>query len=688
MTRFLCFLLFFILQTSSAKDNWNITFLVEREGLVYSPNSLDPYSGNVHERQQSGQLSMSGTYVDGLKTGEWGYFAENGQLTQKERYSDGILLEQLHFREGKKHGWASYYNSDGRLQEAGLFSDDLRDSTWNKWFDTGQLKETASYKFGLRNGKSKLRYSSGSTREVAHFINDTLHGSYEQYDESESLKVTGFFSSGEMDSIWTEYHPEGVVMNETTYRDGLLEGVYKEYTKNQILTTEGQYRNGKKDGKWSYWLYNGTPRGQNEFVAGMLIENYSEHYTNGQLKCEGKRVNPKPIRGILEDTPALSESDILVGSWSWWHEDGKKQFIREYTFVEELGYSVPTGAWKNWDQNGALLESLECSPSGDEHKIEYYSDGTKKSETFHMWYPHRIHSFTKIGHPKGTHTIWYENGNTQSIAKYDSTGEPTGKWQQFNLNGELLKEIVYSVPIGSTTEYFKSGKLKLKSHFVNDDGGGILVGSYEEWYETGQIRIRGYFLKRNSSWELNEWQKYSELGWEKGIKDGMWSYWNEDGSLASAIEYSNGALVGDALMTLDGDVIIWVDTVKATQNIVKLQSQYENGNLQFEKVELYDGKRVLIKEWYQNGQLKYKTSFSSRVPDGSYEEWYENGEVRVSGEYLKGDSTGTWSWWYSNGGKKYEGKYSNGKRDLFHRSWSKNGALLSEHFYLDGSLVE
>jgi antitoxin component YwqK of YwqJK toxin-antitoxin module len=55
-----------------------------------------------------------------------------------------------------------------------------------------------------------------------------------------------------------------------------------------------------------------------------------------------------------------------------------------------------------------------------------------------------------------------------------------------------------------------------------------------------------------------------------------------------------------------------------------------------------------------NGGKEKEVGWENDELDGSWKEWYMNGQIRVKGSYTKGREHGEWIYWYQNGEKMIE----------------------------------
>jgi len=128
----------------------------------------------------------------------------------------------------------------------------------------------------------------------------------------------------------------------------------------------------------------------------------------------------------------------------------------------------------------------------------------------------------------------------------------------------------------------------------------------------------------------------------KGLKEGTWNYWHENGQKKLDIDYVNGE-----------------------------KSQRE----------FYE---YSIGELYDNGKPKSSQGWKNDKEDGQWSEWYENGQIKSDGAYLEGNKVGKWFDWHENGQLNRERNYKSNKLDGKVIGWEDNGEILWESNYKDG----
>ena len=141
-----------------------------------------------------------------------------------------------------------------------------------------------------------------------------------------------------------------------------------------------------------------------------------------------------PDQTYVEGT--LSDDSVHIGTWTWWHPNGKVFRQGKY---DNLGHKI--GVWRT-----------------------FYNDGQKHEE------------YVMTG--SGTSCTWYENGSKQSEVPVVD-GKKDGTFKSWYANGQQKDEIFYENGSrqGKTREWHENGKLKFEGTYENDELEGPAV-----WY--------------------------------------------------------------------------------------------------------------------------------------------------------------------------------------------------------------
>jgi antitoxin component YwqK of YwqJK toxin-antitoxin module len=114
---------------------------------------------------------------------------------------------------------------------------------------------------------------------------------------------------------------------------------------------------------------------------------------------------------------------------------------------------------------------------------------------------------------------------------------------------------------------------------------------------------------------------------------------------------------------------------------------YENGQKKRE-INTKDGKKDGKGTWWhENGQIYSQGSYKNNKEDGMMTFWYENGQIKQEGSYRLGNEYDKWTWWYENGQIKHEGSYRHGKKVGKFTEWDENAQIKSESIWKDGECI-
>ena len=127
-------LLFLIVGCSKLIDEPS---LIEKNGVMYLPQSDKPYSGDVSKSDNFGKTLLKGTYKNGKKDRLWTWWYENGQKLKEETYKGGK----------EDRSWTSWYKN-GQKKFEGISKDGKRDGLWTDWDENGKKLKEETYKDG------------------------------------------------------------------------------------------------------------------------------------------------------------------------------------------------------------------------------------------------------------------------------------------------------------------------------------------------------------------------------------------------------------------------------------------------------------------------------------------------------------------------------------------------------------
>lgn len=430
----------------------------------------------------------------------------------------------------------------------------------------------------------------------------TFNVVYSQQDSSAYKFVQYFFSDGNLSS-------EGYLLNNKP------DGYWKSYYENNKLKSEGNRVDFELDGEWKFYDTEGN--------ISLSIE-----YKKG--KKHGKRTTYLAEEIIIENF----ENDIKQGFTKHFYKEGELK--KEIFFVDGL----EEGIAKDFDKEGNIIvlytfrrgflidrEIINRKNSiGNKHgKWLYFFDSgiAKKEENFRNGI---LHGFVKE---------FDEKGNLLSIKKFE--------------NGILEKEAEETKQFEIRYDYYSDGRVKIVGSYHNNLPDGVR----REYDSEGRL-IRSYIFNEGS-------MVASGIINEKGIRQGKFTEFYENGQKKSEGEYLNSRKVGD-----------W-------------RYYYPDGKLEqqgrFDRNGRADGEWVWF---YNNGNIWRKENFIAGEREGEYVEYEVNGREIVRGNFLENEETGIWV--YEIFEVRETGKYVEGQMEgLWRTTDLETGQMVYEGRYIDGT---
>lgn len=255
----------------------DVTSLAERSWIFDGPSAVWDEDGN---------LIAEMTYHQGLLEGVSTHYHANGMVWKKIPYyknqvngdveiytKEGVLLQRLHYGEGKREGeslryWdcaqlacQEFYCQDKLLngqyftKEGQLFSEVKQGCGMRALFGKESVSELQEYQDGVLQGKVKVFNKYGHLKRLYHVKNEIKHGEEIEYYErtlgpvtnDPKIKLCFYWHEGKIQGHAKTYYPEGTAESQKEmannkrngvatvwYRDGNLMMI-EEYEENKLV---------------------------------------------------------------------------------------------------------------------------------------------------------------------------------------------------------------------------------------------------------------------------------------------------------------------------------------------------------------------------------------------------------------------------------------------------------------------
>lgn len=285
MKRLLLIVLPLLLIVSCSKPVEDST-LVYKNGLMYTPDSDKPYTGEVFTNYSTGEKEYQGTYENGLLV-QYSFLNKDGSIKEPVNYD-----ETLNERDGV------FYTKDTNKPYSGqVFS----------LYENGQKKEEGTYKDGNRYGFWTFWYENGQKKEKGNFIDSKEEGLWTLWYENGQKKGEGPFKKGQFDGLFTYWYENGQKRVEGPYKEGQGDGLITWWYDNGKKKKEGTVKDNKEEGLWTFWYENGQKKSEITLKDGNFISK-KEWNEDGSEKS----YSIEELRNLLSDK-TMEEVKKLIG---------------------------------------------------------------------------------------------------------------------------------------------------------------------------------------------------------------------------------------------------------------------------------------------------------------------------------------------------------------------------------------
>ena len=248
--------------------------LINKDGLMYSPDSDKPYTGEVFSNYDTGEKLYQGTYEDGLLI-DYSYLNEDGSV--KEPIDDSTLI--------KKGGLMYSPNSDKPYNGEVFINYSTGEKEYQGTYENGLL---VSYSYLNKDGSMKEPINGETLIDRSGLMYEVngqkpYTGDVFELFENGNRKSSGRLKGGKKDGLQTSWYKNGQKREETTYKDGKANGLNTGWYENGQKEWEVTWKDGKEDGLWTHWYENGQKREETIYKDGKEISE-QEWNDDGSLK--------------------------------------------------------------------------------------------------------------------------------------------------------------------------------------------------------------------------------------------------------------------------------------------------------------------------------------------------------------------------------------------------------------------
>ena len=193
-----------------------------------------------------------------------------------------------------------------------------------------------------------------------------------------------------------------------------------------------------------------------------------------------------------------------------------------------------------------------------------------------------------------------------------------------------------------------------------------------------------------------------ELRFEHGVRAGLQRTFHENGKVESEITFVANAPHGEQTEHYASGAARAKGSYENGKPVGTHEAWYPTGQLQRRTV--FAGDAVTVERWYSNGasaeappngvieefyadgSVAKRTTFSNGVQHGRAQAWWKNGKPALDATYVAGQIDGELKRWYANGKDWESARFTNGMRHGPYRKWWKNGKPAHVYAYNNNKL--
>jgi antitoxin component YwqK of YwqJK toxin-antitoxin module len=200
-----------------------------------------------------------------------------------------------------------------------------------------------------------------------------------------------------------------------------------------------------------------------------------------------------------------------------------------------------------------------------------------------------------------------------------------------------------------------------KYTFPQDSKTPEVIADVEIWSDNS-IKFNGAFEEFRSDGKT----KHAVGSFKNDHRDGKWTYYHPNGTVAKEVIYIDGHLDGS-----------W--THFAEDGTKQLDAIYKNGKRQGTWTHYgpkdKDGKQPVTQTM----------QFTDGLVDGEIVQYYTNGQKRSERRFQKGIPHGVQTQWYEDGKKYFEATFEKGKQNGSETIWDAKGNVVKRREFRDGA---
>ena len=137
-------------------------------------------------------------------------------------------------------------DANGILKESGETFNGLKTGTWITYNNEGRVRTIDSYMAGKLEGIQLKLNDRGQVELQASYKGDILHGNWTKYKAGSRKEEERRYNMGKLDGVNKFYDQRGKLQKEIAYKNGVQHGLFRHYDEEGNVTLEYEYKDGEK----------------------------------------------------------------------------------------------------------------------------------------------------------------------------------------------------------------------------------------------------------------------------------------------------------------------------------------------------------------------------------------------------------------------------------------------------------
>lgn len=154
----------------------------------------------------------------------------------------GQKIKTITLKNGVPHGELLIYGEDGSVSHKLNFVDGVLSGP-AEFFQNNQILMKTNFKNGLQDGETVM-FLNEKKSSVMHCKNGYLDGLFSSYDDQGNLVREANYTAGKMNGECSVYYPDGALMEHSVYKDNKLDGEVLRFYQNGVVRETANYDNG------------------------------------------------------------------------------------------------------------------------------------------------------------------------------------------------------------------------------------------------------------------------------------------------------------------------------------------------------------------------------------------------------------------------------------------------------------